>query len=437
MQLNGVSGCDGPLVTSVVSTGTAPGSVGFDYDPDLRIRSERVNGAFEALFGYDGDSLLVAAGDLAIGRDPLTGLVASTTLGTLAATRQYDEFGDLEAMATTASGSSALYSVAFERDTLGRIVRQLETIEGERTDVEYGYDPDGRLVSVRENGILVRSFVYDANGNRLSATDPGGTVTGSYDVQDRLVQYGEVMYSYDEAGDLVSRQRAGEALESFSYDALGSLMAVTWSDGSGGAVESQIEYVIDGQSRRIGKKVDGVLVQGLLYRDALNPVAELDGSGSVVSRFVYGTRSNVPEYLVRGGATYRIVSDHLGSVRLVVDDSTGAVAQRLDYDEFGNITQDTNPSFQPFGFAGGLYDPDTGLARFGPRDYDPIVGRWTTKDPIRFDGGFNLYGYVQNDPVNEIDPEGLVSSFDLRLAQAIASGNIVRIQNLLSAGGAP
>ncbi len=58
------------------------------------------------------------------------------------------------------------------------------------------------------------------------------------------------------------------------------------------------------------------------------------------------------------------MSDHLGSVRLVVDATTGAIAQRMDYDEFGNVTQDTSPGFQPFGFAGGLYDADAGLVRF-------------------------------------------------------------------------
>jgi len=89
----------------------------------------------------------------------------------------------------------------------------------------------------------------------------------------------------------------------------------------------------------------------------------------------------------------------LGSPRLVVDTATGTVAQQLSYDEFGNIL---------FGFAGGIYDRDTKLTRFGARDYDAETGRWTAKDPIRFNGGdTNLYGYVLGDPVNFIDRNGL------------------------------
>ncbi|MBF0137125.1 MAG: hypothetical protein HQL65_12865, partial [Magnetococcales bacterium] len=61
-----------------------------------------------------------------------------------------------------------------------------------------------------------------------------------------------------------------------------------------------------------------------------------------------------------------------------------------------------------FGFAGGLYDTQTGLVRFGARDYDASTGRWTAKDPIRFNGGdTNLYGYVLGDPVDFTDPLGL------------------------------
>ena len=159
---------------------------------------------------------------------------------------------------------------------------------------------------------------------------------------------------------------------------------------------------------RIGKKVDGTLVQGFLYQNQLNPVAELDGTGAVVSRFVYGSKANVPDYMVKNDVTYRIISDHLGSPRLVVNVTTGAIVQRMDYDEFGQVITDTNPGFQPFGFAGGLYDRDTGLVRFGARDYDAETGRWTAKDPIGFAGGdTNLYGYVVGDPVNFTDPNGL------------------------------
>jgi RHS repeat-associated protein len=84
----------------------------------------------------------------------------------------------------------------------------------------------------------------------------------------------------------------------------------------------------------------------------------------------------------------------------------GARTYNLSY-EFGVVMNDTNPGFQPFGFAGGLYDKDTGLVRFGARDYDAQTGRWTAKDPILFAGeDTNLYGYVLNDPVNFADANG-------------------------------
>jgi RHS repeat-associated protein len=186
----------------------------------------------------------------------------------------------------------------------------------------------------------------------------------------------------------------------YTYDALRNLTAVSLPDGR------QIEYVVDGLDRRVGVKVNGTLVQAFLY-DGQRIVAELDGSNSVVSRFVYGSRSNVPDYMILGGVTYRLITDHLGSVRLVVNTATGEVVQLLGYDEFGNVLRDTNPGFQPFGFAGGLYDRYTGLVRFGASDYDPQVGRWTAKDPIAFAGmSTNAYAYCYNDPVNWLDFSG-------------------------------
>jgi RHS repeat-associated protein len=167
-----------------------------------------------------------------------------------------------------------------------------------------------------------------------------------------------------------------------------------------------------------------VVTARYVYGEAVGPSAEVDAGGTVVTRFVYGTHMNVPDAMVRAGKTYRFVLDSRGSVRLVVDAATGAIAQELDYDAFGVVTHDSNPGFQPFGFAGGLYDPVTGLVRFGARDYDASVGRFIAKDPLGFDGGSpNLYTYANDDPVSFTDPSG--QFIPLAIAAAVVGGGLV------------
>jgi RHS repeat-associated protein len=159
--------------------------------------------------------------------------------------------------------------------------------------------------------------------------------------------------------------------------------------------------------RRVGKKRSGNLERGWLYDGQLRIVAELDRTGAVASRFIYGTLSHSPDVMVRGGVTYRYVHDVLGSVRLLIDVATGQVAQRIDYDSWGVITSDSSPGFQPFAFAAGLFDTDTRLTRFGARDYDAATGRWMSKDPIGFGGGANHFSYCQGAPTGFVDLNGL------------------------------
>jgi RHS repeat-associated protein len=261
---------------------------------------------------------------------------------------------------------------------------------------------------------VVTSYSYDSNGNRLARIQGGIPTTGTYDDQDRLLEYGNITFTYNPNGDLQAKTQ-NDAAVSYDYDVFGNLRHVTLDNGIA------IDYVIDGMSRRIGKKINGTLVQGFLYDDELRIAAELDGSNTVVSRFVYGTHVNVPELIVTADTTYRIVTDHLGSPRLIIDTTDGSIAQRMDYDEFGAVILDTNPGFQPFGFAGGLYDPQTKLVRFAARDYDPQIGRWTARDPMLFAGGtVNSYSYSLNDPVGCVDPGG-----DVVLLPLIAAGALV------------
>jgi RHS repeat-associated protein len=390
----------GNLLTRETWTGPINGSVSYTYDNDLDITSRRVNGRTAVAFSYDADKLLTRVGDLAITRNPQNSLITATTIGNVSDSWSYNEFAELTNY-TAVLGSTPLYSVQLTRDALSRIVARTETIGGVTSQYAYTYDLAGRLAAVTLNGVAIATYTYDSNGNRLSASNGTETSNAAYDQQDRLLSHGTLAFTYTANGELATRTVANQRT-TYEYDLLGNLTRVVLPDGT------DIRYLIDGRNRRVGKMVNSALTKGLLYDKERRLLAELDSTGNVVSEFVYGTLDHAPDYLINGGQTYRIICDHLGGPRLVVNVASGQIAQRMDYDAFGRVLTDTAPGFQPFGFAGGLYDRDIGLTRFRARDYDPETGRWTAKDPILFGGAQpNLYAYVHNDPVNWIDPTGL------------------------------
>jgi RHS repeat-associated protein len=390
-------GYDGHLPTDTTWSGPVTGTIHRTYDNNFRATAQTINGANAVSFAYDADGLLVQAGALTLQRNAQNGLLTGTTLGVVNDTRSYNSFGEPVNYTATVSATPVL-STQFTRDKLGRITQKVETVGGVVHTYDYGYDLAGRLEHVKQDGLVTASYTYDSNGNRL--TGPSVPNTAIYDDQDRLRSYAGSTYTYTANGELKTKT-TGTLVTSYDYDVLGNLKHVILPGGA------TINYIIDGQNRRIGKKVGGTLVQGFLYQDDLKPIAELDGTNTVVSRFVYAANVNVPDYMVKGGQTYRIITDHLGSPLLVVNVADGTVAQQLSYDEFGKVLVDTNSGFQPFGYAGGLFDRDTNLVRFGTRDYDASTGRWTVKDPINFAGGANLYGYVGENPINRFDPSGL------------------------------
>jgi RHS repeat-associated protein len=205
----------------------------------------------------------------------------------------------------------------------------------------------------------------------------------------------------------------------FQYDALGNLLTVGLPDGT------LIEYLVDGMGRRVGKKKNGVLLKQWLYRDELKPLAELDGNGTLVSEFVYGSKSNVPDFVRRGGNTYRVVSDHLGSPRYVVNVANASdVPFTASYTSFGEVTG-TGLDWMPFGFAGGLHDGDSRLVTFGARDYAAALGRWLGKDPRRWGHALatNFFTYAVGDPVNLRDDTGADPTYSECNQMALTEAN--------------
>jgi RHS repeat-associated protein len=390
---------DGRLPLSESWSGAIRGRLTRLFNDEFRAASAQINDESPITNHYDADGLLTSTGGLALTRNARNGLIIGTSLGDVVDAFTYSTFGE-QSDRRTMFGGSVLYETRFMRDQIGRISTQVESIGGVTNIWTYTYDIGGRLTQVKRNGQSTAMYAYDLAGNRISRTTPGGIALTIYDAQDRVVTSGAASYTYGSDGRLRSRiDNAGTM--ALDYDEQGNLIGVVLPD------TRTIRYLIDGVGRRVGKEINGTLRQGFLYDGQSQLVAELDGSSNVLSRFVYGSRPQTPDYMVRGGTTYRIVSDHLGSPRLVVEVSTGAIVQRIDYDEWGNVVSDSNPGFQPFGYAGGLLDSDTKLVRFGARDYDAALGRWTARDPMLFDGGLaNLYAYVGNDPVNRTDPNG-------------------------------
>jgi RHS repeat-associated protein len=352
------------------------------------------------------DNMPVQIGSMTLGYSYPSGRLSSTVLDKISDSRTYDSYGKLESYTATYTPAigpvQTLYSYTLTRDVMSRISAKSETILGVTDLFNYTYDVAGRLTAVTKNSLPYSSYVYDDNGNRTSGTHAGTVFSSTFDDQDRMLTFNGRVYSYNANGDNTQIDWNITDSSYFSYDALGSLVSAITPSGGG------LTFEYDGMNRQVRETVNGVTTARRIYENNSRIAAQFTDAGSINKEFVFGVSINSPEYVIVAGIKYRYIKDHLGSPRLMVNVGDGSVVQRIDYSDLGMILNDTAPGFQPYGFAGGIIQAHTNLTKFGARYYDAETGRWTSKDPIRFGGGdFNLYGYVVNDPINFIDPDGL------------------------------
>ncbi|MFT7880365.1 MAG: RHS repeat-associated core domain-containing protein [Sulfurimonas sp.] len=386
---------DGTLLTTIAQNGLLNHTINYTYNNDFKVTSSTYAGVTEN-YSYDNDGLLTGSGDYTLTRDTQNGYVTQLSDGTLTQNRSYNSYGEI----TEVSDNTFTYQLT-NRDNAGAITQKSETLNGTTTTYNYTYDDLGRLTEAcRVGGThqMCETYAYDNNGNRLSATVNGETTTASYTLDDQLEVYGDNSYKYDNDGYLIEKITP-EGTTTYDYGTFGELREIV-------TPTQTITYKHNANNQRVAKLINGQVVEKYLWADLTTLLAIYDANDNLVQRFEYADQ-RMPVSMSANSTKYYLHYDQVGSLR-AVSDTNGQVVKEITYDTFGNIISDSNQDFKvAFGFAGGLYDSDTGLTRFGYRDYDAYTGKWTAKDPIGFNGGdSNLYGYVLEDPVNLVDPTG-------------------------------
>jgi RHS repeat-associated protein len=389
---------DGPFVRGLTYSGLVSARVRFEPDDALSIGAWETAGT-RIEIRRDGRRRVSALGALSLTYSATTGLPSRAEIGSVSTTYSTDGFAEIDRR-TTRHGSVILFDEEVRaRDGAGRVRHERITQLGMTHERSYTYDAVGRLERVDQDGALLESYTTTANGSRTAVQRARSSESVETGPAEQVLRAGDYMFEHLADGSRSARL-GPMGRRTYDIDEVGTLLGATLEDGR------SIRYDLDPLGRRIGVRHDGLLVRGFYYVDSFLPIAELDASGAVVSLFVHAPHELGPAYMERGGERYVFVKDARGSVRLVVRERDGAVVQELDYDTWGRVLRDTRPGFQPFGFASGLYDADTGLVRFGAREYDADTGTFLSPDPALLDGGLNPYAYAHGDPVQFVDPDG-------------------------------
>lgn len=313
----------------------------------------------------------------------------------------YDELNRVKQLATSQTGYLYTFDAVGNRKTASELNGR---------SVSWNFDGIYRLTqeiiaSAPGNKNGTADYGLDPVGNRSSATSsvPGlSPVGGTFNADDELS--GE---SYDSDGNVTA-----SGGKTFAYDTENHLLSM-----NGGAVT----ILYDGDGNRVAKTVSGVTTRYLV--DDLNPtgyaqvVEELSSGGAVERQYTYGLERISQNQVVSNTWTPSFYGyDGFGTVRQLTN-SAGAITDTYDYDAFGNKINSSGSTPNNYRYRGEQFDSDLGLYYLRARYYNPITGRFMSRDPedhkLRGPDGkpidpreLHKYLYADGDPVNGMDPTG-------------------------------
>jgi RHS repeat-associated protein len=306
------------------------------------------------------------------------------------------------------------------------------------------YDKSGRLTVSNPGATHERTYAYDNNGNLLTITSPSTPYYNrvyEYDTLNRLTSasaedaWGEIDYTYDDVGNRLTEITDDDSdtygyvtgtniLDTvmdtdtirFTHDANGNITGIgtktlTYNQDNRfiSVADDGVtlgEYTYNGLGQRIIKIADGTTTVFHYYFDG-NIIGESDESGEFSKEYLYRGGSRLAMVDVSTGEVYYYGNDQLGTPEILTD-STNIVVWEAIYKPFGEAEVNEHSTLvNNFRFPGQYYDAETGLHYNYHRYYDPRIGRYLTPDPIGLDASINLFSYVANNPINDVDPTGL------------------------------
>ncbi|MBR5079109.1 MAG: hypothetical protein IKX30_10235 [Victivallales bacterium] len=372
--------------------------VSFEYDQtENNVTAVQINGQnIELAYTQYGDIAAVTAGAFSLENDfGFFGENTQTVFGNQAEVLyQYDT-----SLLLTGISASNGFSESYSFDEFGNLASK--TVSGGVWN--YTYDAANRLLSEQftansnpDEVLDSRAYTYDLAGNRLTTTINGTSVQTEYDELNRIVRAGDVDFTYDANGNLLSdgvraytwtadNRILTETILStgttrtVEYDAFGNRSNVTYGNGV------TVKYTID--------------VDGMLFAS--------ESTDGTKRTYVLGDGGQIAGFLDENDNAYYFVTDRLGSVISVLDE-TGNAVNSYSYDAWGNIIDSTVTVKNELTYLGayGVLTNDSGTYTIKARDYDPVTGRWLSADPAGSAVGPNLYQYCRDNALAYIDLTG-------------------------------
>lgn len=294
------------------------------------------------------------------------------------------------------NGGTVIDGASYTYDSAGNRIAKANQLNN--VTESYVYDAIYQLKQVAQGTTTTESYTYDAVGNRLSSLNVSSY---SYNSSNELTSTPSTTYTYDNNGNILSKTNSGGTTQ-YIWDFENRLSSLILPGSSG-----TITFKYDPLGRRIQKSSPGRTIN-YAYDDA-NTSEEIGVAGTILAHYTQSQALDEPLAQVRFGASSYYQQDAPGSVTSL-SSSNGVLVNTYVFDSFGNVSVSTGMLPNPFEYTGRDYDSETGLRYYRARYYDAQAGRFLNEDPEQFGAGINFYSYVNNSPVNWIDPSGLAMS---------------------------